>query len=215
MVQSLFPIPSFFKIKFMFKHIFYAVLLFISTVTTQCSKTSTNPDDSNSLPPETQTGAGTFACKINGVVWKYNNPDYKFLDTRPHTNWSFDPNNKGGDLEVVALKYYDPSSSNSYDEIILFGADSLNVFKEKILDKNSFNYGCRYEIIKPTNKQCGDFNSAGINDTNRIFGNYGKITITRLDQSAKIISGTFNCTIIETGCDTLKITEGRFDIKYQ
>ena len=58
----------------MVKYFFYVVLLFVSATTTHCTKTSTTPDDSNSLPPETQTGVGTFACKINGVVWKYKDP---------------------------------------------------------------------------------------------------------------------------------------------
>ena len=214
MIQNLFPISSFFKIKFMFKHIFYAVLLFISTVTTQCSKTSTNPDDSNSLPPETQTGAGTFACKINGVVWKYKDPDYQFLDNRPKTSWSFDSSEKGGTLRVTALKYYDPSSSAGYDEIMYLLSDSLIIAKEKNLNANGFNYGFRYTISAPKSSQCGDYNSSGVNDRTKIFANSGKIIITKLDQVSRIISGTFNCTILETGCDTLKITEGRFDLKY-
>lgn len=29
-----------------------------------------------------------------------------------------------------------------------------------------------------------------------------------------IIAGTFDCTIYQTGCDTLRITEGRFDLKF-
>ncbi len=36
----------------------------------------------------------------------------------------------------------------------------------------------------------------------------GEVIITRLD---RIVSGTFNFSLAQTGCDTLKITQGRFD----
>ena len=191
------------------KYIFYAALFLIIAITTQCNKTNVDPDG---LPPETQTGAGTFACKINGVVWGYNNPDPQALDNRVKSSWSFDANDKNGTLQVIALKYYD--ASKNYDEVIHFIADSLNLVKEKYLNRNAFNYGFVYTVFAPKNKQCGDYNSTGINDTTKVFSNSGKLIITKLDQNAKIISGTFYCTILETGCDTLKITDGRFDLKY-
>ena len=42
----------------------------------------------------------------------------------------------------------------------------------------------------------------------------GKITITKFDQQLRILSGKFYCTMLKSGCDTLKITDGRFDIKF-
>jgi hypothetical protein len=42
----------------------------------------------------------------------------------------------------------------------------------------------------------------------------GNINITFLDSSNHIVSGTFNVTFLMQGCDTMKITDGRFDIKY-
>ena len=43
---------------------------------------------------------------------------------------------------------------------------------------------------------------------------YGELIITKLDKNAGIISGTFNATLYKPGCDTLKITDGRFDMKF-
>ncbi len=40
------------------------------------------------------------------------------------------------------------------------------------------------------------------------------ITISKLDKSAGIVSGTFSAVFIKEGCDTISITDGRFDIKY-
>ena len=212
MIQNLFPISSFFKIKFMFKRIFYAVLLFLSATTIQCTKTSTNPDDSNSLPPETQTGAGTFACKINGVVWKYKNPNYEFLSTKPVTSWEFDPSSNNGNLYIGAVRYLDGINETDLLEI---NSDSLITFKEREANNiGKYHFGMRFTIYDPKNGQCAEYSTTRIIDNTINFYSSGKLNITKLDQTARILSGTFNATIKQMNCDTLKITEGRFDLKY-
>jgi len=42
----------------------------------------------------------------------------------------------------------------------------------------------------------------------------GSVTLTKLDKSNNVVSGSFSCAIPIPNCDTLKITDGRFDIKY-
>jgi len=42
----------------------------------------------------------------------------------------------------------------------------------------------------------------------------GQLNITRLDRVKKIVSGTFSFIIPTQYCDTLHISDGRFDIKY-
>ena len=207
MVENLFPISSFFKIKFMFKRIFYAVLLFISAATSQCSKTTVDP---NALPPETQTGAGTFACKINGKIWNFNNPS-GFLNNSPITRWSFDPGIRGGNLEILGFTY-DAAGTTETSELDLYG-DSL-IYKSQIISSRTLNhFAMKYYDFNSV--KCQGFSSGPLYDTTNNFYSSGKLNISRLDQSAKVISGTFNYTIYQTGCDTLKITDGRFDIKYQ
>ena len=39
----------------------------------------------------------------------------------------------------------------------------------------------------------------------------GTLTITRLDLQAGIISGTFAFTLYKPGCDSVRVTQGRFD----
>ena len=39
------------------------------------------------------------------------------------------------------------------------------------------------------------------------------LIITRLDRAAGIISGTFAFTLAKPGCDTVRVTQGRFDKK--
>ena len=213
MVKNLFPISSFFKIKFMFKHIFYAVLLFISATTIQCTKTSTNPDDLNALPPETQTGAGTFACKINGVVWRYKDPNYEFLSTKPKTRWEFDPTCQNGNLYIGGVQYLNGINE---DNLLVISADSLLTYKERGANNiGKFHFGMEYTLYSSNNSTCTDFSTTRLIDTSSNFFSSGKLIISKLDQTAKIISGTFYSTIKQSGCDTLKITEGRFDLKYQ
>ncbi len=195
----------------MLKQIFYVLLIIVSATTTHCSKTSTNPDDT--LPPETQTGAGTFACKINGVVWKYKNANYEFLSTKPATRWEFDPTYNNGNLSIVGGRYLD--GVNETDMLIL-GADSLMTFKERNVNniKNYHQYGLDYMVYDTKLGLCGRYNTGSFLDTTPNFYCSGKLSITRLDQSARIISGTFYATIKQTSCDTLKITDGRFDLKF-
>lgn len=42
----------------------------------------------------------------------------------------------------------------------------------------------------------------------------GTITLTKLDTNQKRMMGTFNCKIPIPGCDTISITNGRFDSYY-
>jgi len=193
----------------MVKYFFYAILFLVST-TTQCSKTTVDP---NGLPPETQTGAGTFACKINGMVWQWKDPDYQFLDTRPKTRWSFDANTMGGQLYIGGFRYANGKTAN---ELLNLYADSLLFFKEYNMKIGSYKYAINfnnYDAID--NYNCQQFLSTPVYDKSSNFFSSGKLVISKFDQSSKIISGTFYCTIYQTKCDTLKITEGRFDIRYQ
>ena len=41
----------------------------------------------------------------------------------------------------------------------------------------------------------------------------GALTVTRLDRQAGIVSGTFWFTLYKPGCDSIRVTDGRFDRK--
>ncbi len=43
----------------------------------------------------------------------------------------------------------------------------------------------------------------------------GIIQLTKLDNSKKIVSGSFSCVIPIESCDSLRVTDGRFDIIYR
>ena len=192
----------------MTKRFFMYFAFALCTSLTQCSKTTVDP---NGLPPETQTGAGTFACLINGAVWQYKNADNFF--TTPKTRWEFDPSMYGGYLSIGGIRYSDGVNA---DAILSLVADSLLTNKEKTVNKYyGIDYGINYINYSSTNRICREFYTTPVIDSSKNFYSSGKFTLTKLDQNARIIAGTFYCTIYQTGCDTLKITEGRFDLKYQ
>ena len=191
----------------MTRHFLMYFAFALSTSLTQCSKTTVDP---NGLPPETQTGAGTFACKINGVVWQYKNADNFY--TTPKTRWEFDPTMYGGYLSIGGIRYSDGINA---DAILSLVADSLLTNKEKTVNKYyGIDYGINYINYSSTNRVCREFYTTPIIDSSKNFYSSGKLTLTKLDQNARIIAGTFYCTIYQTGCDTLRFTEGRFDLKY-
>ena len=192
----------------MTRHFLMYFAFALSSSLTQCSKTTVDP---NGLPPETQTGAGTFACKINGVVWQWKDADYQFLDTRPKTRWSFDPNKQEGYIEIVGF-IYNNATSYAESQLDLY-ADSL-IYKNEIVSSRTLNHFAM-KYYNNNSVKCQSYSSGPLYDTTNNFYSSGKLIISKLDQQYKIISGTFYYTIYQTGCDTLKITEGRFDIKYQ
>ena len=49
---------------------------------------------------------------------------------------------------------------------------------------------------------------------NQIMHTPSTASIEALDIANRIISGTFNFKAIKPGCDTVRISDGRFDIKF-
>ena len=198
----------------MFKHIFYAVLLFVSATTSQCSKTTTAvPDDPNALPPETQTGANTYACKINGVVWKYRDHEFELFSQRVNTILEFHPEENGGSLILAGIRY--DSTDEGKEQLGVF-ANYLNLNRTSVLGLDKKKFSLSYTDYKTSVNACYYFLTSYPSDPSypaNLFQE-GKLTVTKLDTVAHIISGTFSCSILHTRCDTLKITDGRFDFKY-
>jgi len=189
----------------MFKQKSWFLLFLFFGALTNCSK----KDD---LPPETQTGAGTFACKINGVVWRYKDPNYEVLSTKPKTRWEYDPTLFGGLLYISGVRYFDGITA---DDILNIDVDSIN-FKNEFQIGSSSYWGLAYYNRKSVKTNCEEIISVADSVNSKNFYSVGNLVITKFDKVAKIVSGRFSCIIYKPTCgDTLNITEGRFDIKYQ
>ncbi len=165
----------------------------------QCKDHDPDPSPADQLPPATQTGANTFGCLVNGQPWLPSG----FIGTSSNYRVTYDPSYSGGSLQIRAFRLIDNLPEANY--IFLDGS----------------------QIDKVGNYPIGSTGSAGVSyvtglrsgpcqsykPSNNISGFYmtGRLTITRLDMSKGIISGTFAFTLAQPGCDTLKVTQGRFD----
>ncbi|RYU81813.1 DUF6252 family protein [Hymenobacter persicinus] len=169
---------------------------------TQCSKCKNDPlpiDPVNQLPPATQTGANTFGCLVNGMLYTpsgYNGvSNYAVL---------YDPGFQGGSLQVQTYRY--PKQGVSKTQEVALGGIHINHIGDYQIGLTE-DVGASF-IDDYRNTPCNEYRS----DRNNTYAK-GTLTITKLDLNAGIISGTFGFTLAQPGCDTIKVTQGRFDKK--
>ena len=161
----------------------------------QCKKKA-DPAPVDQLPPATQTGANTFGCLLNGAAYapKGNNGPSNYTV-------SYDPTYRAGTLNVGTYSYYG-SGSNDY-RILGFYSDSLQrpgVYSIKPQGRNGASVVDRLKACEYHSIDAGTYCK-------------GQFTITRLDLQAGVVSGTFDFTLAKPGCDTVRVTQGRFDRK--
>jgi Family of unknown function (DUF6252) len=168
----------------------YSALLLL----TQCSKCKDNPEPVDQLPPATQEGRNTFGCLLNGQAWTpRGNEGFSNFTV------DYDPTHAQGTLSVAATRIR--SATNDHQTLGLF-SDSIRTPGTYVLQTRGrhgagmvdLRTGCQYYSTDPI--YCR-----------------GRLTITRLDQQAGIVSGTFAFVLAKPGCDTVRVTEGRFDKK--
>ena len=175
-----------------------ALLLCALLGLSQCSKKDYSlPSSTNNLPLATQTGAGTFGCLLDGQEWipSGNNG-------RPNLQVTYDPGYSNGALQIKVYRYTGPG--RSILQAITIGAAAVNapsVYPFSLAGTNGVYYsdygrpaGCTYY-----GGQTQSFRT-------------GTMTITRFDSG--VVSGTFTFQLGQPGCDTIKVTQGRFDANF-
>lgn len=159
----------------------------------QCKKNDLTPEEQ--LPPATQTGANTFGCLVNGQPWQPGGNDGT-------SNYSvyYDYSYAQGTLSVATYRL---TGNGSDEQVIGLGSDSLRTTGKYVL-RTSGRHQADFINNQP---RCAYYSSDK--------GTYckGSFIITRLDRTLGIVSGTFNFTLAKAGCDTIKVTQGRFDKK--
>jgi len=178
------------------------LLLYLCLATlTQCSKCKrddpTPADPAAALPPATQTGANTFGCLVNGQPYtpSGNNgtANYAVL---------YDPGFQGGSLQVRTYRYLEQNKI----QYLVIGGININRTATFLIGRS--NDAGAFFTDDYRNAPCNDYDSSRSGTFSK-----GDLTITRLDLQAGILSGTFNFTLAQPGCDTVKVTQGRFDKK--
>jgi hypothetical protein len=176
------------------RYILYASLLLL----TQCSKCKQDdPTPEEQLPPATQSGANTFGCLVNGQP--YLPAGY---DGASNYAVLYDPGFRGGRLDIRT--YCLIKSGATIDQSIIIGGDSIIRAGVYQLSSN----GPQGVIFLDENKTLPCSRFAGGSSAIK-----GSLTITRLDLGTGVIAGTFEFTLAQPGCDTLRVTQGRFDKK--
>ena len=178
------------------KQILSLIGIFCFFTFAKCNK---DKPDSNGLPPVTQEGKNTLGFLLNGEPWTP-----KGFSGTANLSIDFDEGFKNGILGIVA---YRTLSSSDKTQFVLGVTDSLNF---KVAPFTLFvNRGAIGALSFSTKEYCDILHT----DTT-IYEN-GKITFSKLDRTERIISGTFEGILFKQLCgDTIKITNGRFDLKY-
>ncbi|GAB3861236.1 hypothetical protein GCM10028822_40400 [Hymenobacter terrigena] len=177
------------------------LLLYLCLATlTQCSKCKNDPtpaDPASQLPPATQTGANTFGCLVNGQAFtpQGNTGTSNF-------NASYDPTFSGGTLDIRA--YNCSGDCTNAKRTVLLGGEGINKVGTYLLVSNGPQSASFFDRSKAL--PCNEYDGSGGAYVN------GTLIISRL--SGGIVSGTFSFKAAQSGCDTLKITQGRFDAKF-
>lgn len=172
--------------------IFIALLFFAA-----CKKEVTE------LPPATETGANTFGAKVNGEFWIPQGfgpiPANDILTSQLFPN---------GDVRIRAKNFASSPNETEFD-LFITGVTAPGTY---LLNVNSGYPGL--------SSSYGHFVKRKINPIDEWIttSTYtGSVTITRVDQLTRIVSGTFQFTAgsIYNAGQTLSVTEGRFHLKTQ
>ncbi len=148
------------------------------------NKTPLAPIDQ--LPPPTREGKNKFGCLVNGRAWV------------PRTTSDMVAIYQQGVLQIGAgLDTPDESLS------LVLNEDNLSINNKYILN-NPPEAGA--EFIRITESKICWYELENTLE--------GYLILTRFDNINYIISGEFEFTTVNTDCDTIRVTDGRFDIKY-
>ena len=165
--------------------------LFLLVFALSCKKHDAEPE----LPAETQIGANTFGCRFNGKAW-VPEPDKKNFNPGNMLVYEFEPYRGSGYFQITATNYN--------------RGGFVRLFSNTAGKTGIYSIG-RTDSLHATIIDVGDKCVYYSDDKNTYC--QGSITLTRVDYRAGIMAGTFEFVIRKPGCDTLRITDGRFDLK--
>ena len=158
--------------------LFY-LLLIVAITTGACKK-----DNNDGLTPETQTGANTFSCKINGQIFVPKQDLFGPIPLYSEINVS----NGNNILSVSA------SNPNTYLQNMHFNIYDFKGVGEYNIDiTNNIYIDCYLNIPSPNLEKSQN----------------GTIVITKYQ--GKIVSGTFEFNL-KHDTENIAVTSGRFDL---
>ena len=165
-----------------------ALLITLPLLAAGCKDDEPEVAPIDQLPPATRTGQYTFGCLVNGKAFV---PDNTNDITAIY---------QGGGVQIYAQLVR--STGEQEIGIVAFS---------QITENSSYN-------LTNVPSQIAEFDWYGVGISTCIYEPEetisGTLTITHFDDEEYIISGTFEFTTATEGCDTIRVTDGRFDIPY-
>jgi len=141
------------------------------------------------LPPLTTTGENTFGCLVNGQVLVVRNT----LDI-------------GAIYQGGFLQMGGGSENDEIDQGVFFKLDDPLILRNIYDLSDSVSH---YSEYNNRDKKSGAICRYSYDNTYE-----GSIVFSNIDRANFIVSGTFKFSTVTEGCDTVNITEGRFDVQY-
>ena len=191
--------------KLLFRKLPLCLALLTLTQCSQCKRNDPAPqppkDPFSTLPPETQVGNGTFACLVNGkpYIALYTtsaNGDWQSL-TKLAIGGSMRLNGGGGNLRLAISAALNGELRDNRTFSLISSANPFPVFTP---GANQFITSAAGDI--PCYYSGAHFKT-------------GQVELVKFDGVARIAAGRFAFTLYEPGgCDTLRVTNGRFDVKF-
>lgn len=189
------------------KRLLFTFLTLVLLNNSSCRKHKpSNPIDQ--LPPETQTGAKTFGCLVNGEAFKPGGAslsggsyqcNYQYLGTGAN----------GGHYLIIAGRYQNNSQGGG-SSVGLF-TDSLKVHEGNKYSLKGWNTkGVAYAGYS---SYTNAYNSYQTYDTDGS-AYTGELWIKKLDTVNQIVSGTFWFDAVNANGEKVEVREGRFDMHY-
>ena len=165
-----------------------------------CKKQNTKPADQLSLlPAATQTGADTFGCLVNGQAFTPKGS----VSSGPAVQCYYSYISGGFNFTVSGSN----DGGNNFIKDVTLRTDSLAVSQGETITLRAPSAGnatASYTVFQ------------GLGETEYSTNNpvTGALTITKLDQANRIVSGTFYFNAADAAGDTVKVADGRFDMRY-
>lgn len=140
------------------------------------------------LPGATQTGENIFGCLVNGKA---------LVVVNTSKQWAIF---QQGQLEFGA-SFENENLNQSVDMIL--GDPLINGIDYSFIDPSSY-YHSGYSLRMSSTVCLYEFENT--------FS--GSVTFSKMDRVNFIIAGTFEFSTVTSSCDTIRITDGRFDMQY-
>ena len=161
---------------------------FAGMLTVLCLVVYSSCDDDDRperLPPLTMEGKNTFGCLVNGKVWVAKSKDFNARSVYAQYQ-SILTIGATSNSASFSFAVFDPITINTE-----YSFQNTSSARAYYVEKSRSPY-CVYEDYHVTK---------------------GTIVIRKLDLANNIVCGTFEFTTYNPDCgDTVKVTEGRFDI---